>query len=91
MRVFMLTVFLCLFSQTSVFASGAIDRQCVSDNIKRCLVQYDRPVCTRLLANACIKGPGWNRRCVNKHAPRCWQAKLTRKKCLQALRPICKR
>ncbi|MBT3586502.1 MAG: hypothetical protein HN509_16460 [Halobacteriovoraceae bacterium] len=83
-------LFLAL-SLSSPAAKAGTDLQCVRQNLTRCLVHFDRPTCARLLRQACVVGPHWNRRCVQKHASRCFLALLTRVQCKRKLAPLCYR
>ena len=49
--------------------------------------------CRVLLTNACsvTDQKEWDRKCVSKYANRCVQSMLTRRECIEALEPICKK
>ena len=90
MKLFALLGLLSLFAFVPLEnANAGTDHQCVRANVVRCLNHFDRPTCARLLRAACVKGPHWDRRCVLKHAPRCFLHGLTRQQCKRKLRPVC--
>ncbi|MBT7610159.1 MAG: hypothetical protein HN576_10400 [Bacteriovoracaceae bacterium] len=66
---------------------------CVKSNLRRCLAHYSMQRCRVLLTNACsvTDQKEWDRKCVSKYANRCVQSMLTRRECIEALEPICKK
>ena len=68
-------------------------RHCIKSNLKRCLTNFSVKKCRVLLTNACSISDDkkWDRLCVKKYAPRCVYNMLTRRECLVALEPICKK